>query len=78
MTDHSGFMGMIDYAISRAIGECVMDAIFRIPSANKFEKQLQNGTTLYRKKKNTFVRSHNYIHFNRRLQTKRVMTHTKK
>lgn len=70
----ANFMSIIDRAMSKAIAH----SSFWFPHYSKFEKRLQQGVPLYIKPRNEFVRSNKEVSFNRRLQTKRVTTHTKK
>lgn len=55
---------------------CISELFY--PKINKFQMKLGTGITFYRYKKNEFMRSYKTIIFNRRLQTQRIMTHTKK
>ena len=45
---------------------------------DKFIAKRRNGVTLYTKPRNEFIKSFKNNIINRRLQTKRVMTHMKK
>ncbi len=73
-----GFIGMIEYVVARAIGDVIVDSIFRYPHCSSFEQKMRCGVTYYRRQKNNYVDDYKGVKFNRRLQTKRVQTHTKK
>ena len=67
---------MIDNSVSEFSKH--LAGVFMFPKQTKFESRIQTGTVLYTKPKNELVISFKNNYINRRLQTKRVMTHTRK
>jgi len=66
---------MIDYAVKEF--EKHLSAWW-FPKETKFERRTKTGVVLYTKPKNELIKPFKNNHVNRRLQTKRVMTHTRK
>ena len=75
---YDSFIGIIDYAVAKVIEDAIVDTIFRSPEHSDFEQKMQCGVTYYTKQKNNYIDGYKDVKFNRQLQTKRAMTHTKK
>ena len=67
---------LMNYAIKEF--EKHIASVFVFPKEDRYVEKIQHGVVLYTKPKNELIKPFKNVHINRRLQTKGVMTHTKK